>query len=413
MPLNSNSHNTSSVKSLPFAEFVALMALMMSLVALSIDAILPALGLIESALNVQSSQALQLVITSLILGLGIGQLLLGPLSDSFGRKPIVYIGFGIFFCGSLLCIFAPSFDVLLIGRFIQGLGLAAPRVLTTAIIRDKYAGTQMAQVMSFIFVVFIIVPMLAPLLGQFILLWARWPMVFGAMLVIGAISGGWFALRQPETLNPQYRQPFKLNVLVAAFKQVCQTRVAIGYTLTAGIVSGAFYTYLGSAQQLFQQAYGLGDSFALYFAALALAIGLSSLFNGKMVVIKGMQYMVWRALTVLAISSVLFMAIVLSGAGLPPLSWTTGYLIVAFCSIGILFGNLNALAMEPLGHLAGMGAAVVGSLSTLIAAGFAITVSVFFDHTMLPLTATFLIAACAAGLISYCVEKDRNVEETQ
>ena len=402
--------NTSPVKSLSFYEFVALMALMMSLVALSIDAILPALGLIAHDLDVISSQTLQLVITSLFVGLGIGQLLLGPLSDSFGRKPVIYLGYVIFFAGSLLCVYAPTFEILLIGRFIQGLGLAAPRVLTTAIIRDKYAGREMAQVMSFIFVVFIIVPMLAPLLGQFILLWAGWPMVFGAMLAIGIVALVWFAIRQPETLKPQYRQPLRLQNLWAALKQVCQNRVAIGYTLTAGIISGAFFTYLGSAQPLFQQAYNLGDSFALYFAGLALAIGLSSLFNGKMVVIKGMQYMVWRALAGLAISSAVFLIIVVQQQGMPPLMWTTVYLVLVFSCIGILFGNLNALAMEPLGHLAGMGAAVVGSLSTLISAGLAIALSRFFDHTMVPLTATFLGAALAGAIISSWVEKNRSVE---
>jgi len=405
--------NTSPVKSLSFYEFVALMALMMSLVALSIDAILPALGLIANDLEVISSQTLQLVITSLFVGLGIGQLLLGPLSDSFGRKPIIYLGYVIFFAGSFLCVFAPTFEILLAGRFIQGLGLAAPRVLTTAIIRDKYAGREMAQVMSFIFVVFIIVPMLAPLLGQFILLWAGWPMVFGAMLAIGIVALVWFAIRQPETLKPQYRQPLRPQNLWAALKQVCQNRVAIGYTLTAGIISGAFFTYLGSAQPLFQQAYNLGDSFALYFAGLALAIGLSSLFNGKMVVIKGMQYMVWRALTGLAISSAVFLIIVVQQQGMPPLMWTTIYLVLVFSCIGILFGNLNALAMEPLGHLAGMGAAVVGSLSTLISAGLAIALSRFFDHTMVPLTATFLGAALAGAIISYWVEKNRCAEVTQ
>lgn len=405
--------NTSPVKSLSFYEFVALMALMMSLVALSIDAILPALGLIAHDLDVISSQTLQLVITSLFVGLGIGQLLLGPLSDSFGRKPVIYLGYVIFFAGSLLCVYAPTFEILLIGRFIQGLGLAAPRVLTTAIIRDKYAGREMAQVMSFIFVVFIIVPMLAPLLGQFILLWAGWPMVFGAMLAIGIVALVWFAIRQPETLKPQYRQPLRLQNLWAALKQVCQNRVAIGYTLTAGIISGAFFTYLGSAQPLFQQAYNLGDSFALYFAGLALAIGLSSLFNGKMVVIKGMQYMVWRALAGLAISSAVFLIIVVQQQGMPPLMWTTVYLVLVFSCIGILFGNLNALAMEPLGHLAGMGAAVVGSLSTLISAGLAIALSRFFDHTMVPLTATFLGAALAGAIISSWVEKNRSVEVSQ
>lgn len=399
-------------KSLCFAEFIALMALMMSLVALAIDAILPALGLIETSFGVQSSQDIQLVVSLLLLGLAIGQLFFGPLSDSFGRKPIVFTGYMVFFAGTLTCVFSSSFEGLLIGRFAQGFGLAAPRVLTMAIIRDQYAGRSMAQIMSFIMMVFILVPMLAPILGQAILLFATWPMVFGVMLMVGMVSLLWFALRQPETLKPQFRRPFKARVLFDTFKEVCRNRVAIGYTLTAGMISGAFITYLASAQQLFQQAYGLGGYFAFYFAGLALVIGVSSFFNGRVVLQKGMQYMVFRACIGLFVSSSLFFLLALSQLGMPPLTWTSVFLVIAFGCIGVLFGNLNSLAMEPLGHLAGIGAAVVGSLSTLIAVLIAVSVAQFFNHTMLPLAAVFTLAAAGAGLMTCWIEKNRTLEVT-
>lgn len=394
-------------KTLPFAEFIALMAIMMSLVALSIDAILPALGLVEATFEDATPKNVQLVVALLLLGLGVGQIFFGPLSDSFGRKPIVYAGYLVFVIGTIICINSSTFDGLLAGRFLQGFGLAAPRVLTMAIIRDQYAGRSMAQIMSFIMVVFILVPMLAPLIGQGILYFAPWPMIFIAILAIGLISLIWFALRQVETLKPEHRKPFKAKVIWSTFVEVCCHRVAMGYTLTAGLVSGAFITYLGSSQQLFQQAYGLGDAFAWYFSGLAFAIGISSFFNGKMVVKKGMQYMVLRACLLLLVSSLIFLIIALRNQGMPPLSWTTGYLVIAFIAMGIMFGNLNSLAMEPLGHLAGVGAAVVGSLSTLIAATIAIVIAQFSNHTMIPLSLSFLVAACGAGMITLWVEKNR------
>jgi len=380
------------------------MALMMSLVALAIDAILPALGFIQASLNLSQHDDIQMVVSLLLLGLGIGQLIFGPLSDSFGRKPLVYCGYGVFILATIVCMMAPNYQWLLFGRFMQGIGLAAPRVLSMAIIRDKYAGPQMAQIMSFIMMFFILVPMLAPLLGQAVLWFAPWQAIFLIMLLIGLTSLAWFGLRQGETLKPQYRKKLSLRVFINTFIEVITTPISIGYTLSAGIVSGAFVAYLASAQPLFQQVYQLGDMFALYFAGLAFVFAISSYFNGKWVVIKGMSYLVLRAFFGLVLSSVIFLVLAAMQDGLPPLSWVSVYFVIAFGCMGIIFGNLNALAMEPLGHLAGMGAAVVGSLSTLIAGSLALVIGSLYNGTVLPLVAAFAVTGTVAGLIALSLE---------
>ncbi|MDP2560829.1 multidrug effflux MFS transporter [Psychrobium sp. 1_MG-2023] len=394
----------------PKIEFIALMALMMSLVAFSIDVILPAMGLIEAGLNLAPTQDVKLIVPVLLMGMGVGQLFIGPLSDSLGRKPLVYLGITIFLIATAICAVATSYEWMLIGRFIQGVGLAAPRVLSMAIIRDQYAGAYMARVMSFIMMFFILVPMLAPLVGQGILWFAPWQAIFISMLVMGTVALIWFGLRQPETLQPQYVKPFQLSVLLKTCKEVCTTPVAMAYTMASGIVSAAFVAYLSSAQALFQDAYQLGEYFALYFSGLAFVFGVASYVNGKMVVAKGMQYMVKNALCGLVISSVCFYAIGLWFQGLPSLMMTTVYFVVAFAYIGVLFGNLNSLAMEPLGHLAGTGAAIVGAVSTLVAVAGAFIVSGWYNATVLPLTGAFALTSVLAGIIVWFIEKRRTLE---
>ena len=252
--------------------------------------------------------------------------------------------------------------------------------------------------------------MITPLIGQGILLVAEWHAIFGVMLTFGILSLIWFALRQPETLSPEHRKELKISVLWATCREVLTTPVAMAYTLAAGILSGAFISYLASAQQIFGNQYELGEYFAVYFAGMALVYGIASFFNGKFVVRKGMQYMVLRAFAVLVTASIVFMPIVISEDYMPPLTWTTAYFVVAFASVGILFGNLNSLAMEPLGHLAGFGAAVVGAVSTLTAVAIALFIGSLFDNTLLPLMLGFCGCSIAAAVVVFAIERFRTVE---
>ena len=382
-----------------FAEFVTLVSMMMALTALSIDAMLPALQQIADDLLVQNANDRQLVISVIFLGLAAGQLLFGPLSDSIGRKPAIYGGFALYIIGSLLSMTATVFPVLLAGRVLQGLGVSSPRAVTMALVRDQYAGRGMARVMSFVMSVFIFVPMLAPIMGQGVLLFAGWRAIFGVFVLLTLLLTVWLALRQPETLPKERRIPFTGRRIVGALGEILRSRVALGYTLTGGLVSGAFIGYLNSAQQIFQDQYGLGELFPLIFALVASAIGLASFLNARLVMRFGMRFLVRWALLAIFGLALLGALLALYTDGQPPLPLFLAYLMLSFFCVGILFGNMNALAMEPLGHIAGIGAAVVGSLSTFISAFLGAAIGQRYDGTVLPLIVGLAILAGLALLL--------------
>ena len=368
-----------------YVEFVVLMSMMMSLTALSIDAMLPALPQIGNELNVQNPNSRQLVISIIFLGLALGQLFFGPLSDKTGRKPAIYAGYAVYIAGAFISVFAFSFPILLLGRFLQGVGVSAPRAVTLALIRDRFEGRAMARVMSFIMTTFILVPMIAPSLGQAILLFSGWRAIFGSFILLAIITLVWFALRMPETLPEGNRAPFSMRHIITATREILKTRTALGYTVSAGLVSGAFIGYLNSSQQIFQEQYALGELFPIFFAIVAFSIGVASLINTRLVIRFGMRFLVsWSLLLIFGLSLVAFVIALLS-AGQPPLWLFMTYIMMAFFCVGILFGNQNSLAMEPLGHMAGIGAAVVGSLSTLISMPLGTIIGQSYNGTILPL----------------------------
>lgn len=377
-------------------EFIAMMALMMSLVAMSIDAMLPALADIGADLGAPTANADQLVVTMIFAGLAAGQLFYGPLSDSIGRKRAIAMGYAVYVVGSLLAIAALGFPMMLAGRLLQGLGMAAPRSVSMALIRDRFEGRAMARVMSFITVVFILVPIIAPSFGQAILLVADWRAIFTALLLIALVSLAWFLLRQPETLPATRRVPLSASRVARALREVLVNRTALGYTLMAGLIAGAFQGYLSSAQQIFQFQYGLGTRFPLVFAVNAAAIGLASFINGRVVMHYGMRALSRLALITLCALSVGFTGIVLATDGRPALGLFMGYLWPTFFCVGLLFGNMNSLAMQPLGHIAGVGAAVVGSLSTWLATPLGAAIGQAYNGTVTPLVTGFAVLGLAA-----------------
>ncbi len=383
-----------------FRETVALLALMISLVALSIDTVLPALAQIGRDLGSARPNDNQYIIATLIFGMAAGQMFYGPLSDAIGRKPAIYLGFAIYIAGSVISAATTVFEVMLAGRVLQGLGAAGPRIVTLALVRDQYVGAAMAQVMSIIMSVFIMVPVVAPTIGQAILMAADWRAIFWVFVGLSLFAMIWFGIRQPETLTPERRIPFTLRRLASGIREVATTRKAMGYTLAAGFVFGAFFGYLNSSQQVLQEFYGLGPRFPLAFGSLALSLGAALWFNTRLVNLYGMRLLIRRALAGISILSCLYWVFAWLHGGTPPL-WTlmTCLLLVFFC-IGLLFGNLNAIAMEPLGHIAGMGAAMVGSLSTLIAVPLGILIGQLYNHTVLPLIGGFALFNIIALLLS-------------
>jgi len=367
------------------------MATMTALIALSIDMMLPALPAIAATLGVRRVNDSQLIVSLLFLGFGFGQFFYGPISESVGRKPAVYAGLALFSAGCLMALLARSFPVMLVGRVLQGVGVGGPRAMTIALVRDRFEGRAMARVMSLVMAVFILVPVIAPSIGQAILGFAGWRTIFGVYLTLALVVWVWFAGRQEETLAPERRLPFSAGNLARGTREVFGNRLACGYTVAAGLVYGAFIGYLSSVQQILQEQYALGPKFPLYFATLALALGGASLCNAALVGRYGMRHLAGWALRFVCALSVVFVAIVASRAGHPPLWALIAFLLATFFGIGLLFGNLNALAMQPLGHIAGIGAAVVGGSQTLISLALGTMIGQSYDNTVLPLVAGFAI----------------------
>jgi len=398
---------------LPFAEFVIIISLMMSLMALSIDTMMPALSQIGVDLQIQNANDRQLIISSIFLGLALGQLFFGPLSDKTGRKLAIYMGFGIYIVGVLLSIFSLNFTVMLAGRLLQGIGVSSPRSVTLAMVRDKYEGRLMARVMSFAMTVFILVPLIAPSLGQVIMVVAGWRFIFVAFVIIALIALVWFAQRMPETLPMEKRIPFSLQKIVTASIAIIKMPVSLGNTIAAGLVGGAFLGYLNSAQQIFQEQYALGNLFPILFGIIALSLGLASFLNASLVMRFGMRFLVNLALRVVLGLAVVACGISFAWGGIPPLWFFMTYLMTTFFCIGILFGNLNALAMSPLGHMAGIGAAVVGSLSTLIQMSLGTLIGQRYNGTVLPVIIGIGLLIGLAILVERWSEKKQQKLEMQ
>ena len=376
-----------------------LIALIISLVALSIDAMLPALPEIAADLGVTRINDSQFIISVFFAGMALGQIFFGPLSDSIGRRPAILSGLAVFAAGCMLSIIAFDFEQMLLGRFLQGLGASGPRIVSIALVRDQYKGREMARVMSFVMTVFILVPIFAPAVGQGILLIADWHFIFVMFLCLILIVGLWFWQRQPETLTRDKRITFSFVRLVIDIKGILRIRAALGYTLTMGFIFGAFIGYLSSSQLIFQQQYELYEFFPLYFGILASAVGCASLFNARLVTRFGMRRLSRAAMLSICLLSFPFFLLALFFDGHPHLYLLMLYLLLVFFCFGILFGNLNAMAMEPLGHIAGLGSAVVGSISTLISVVFGAIVADAYNNTVLPLVLGFAILGLAGLLI--------------
>ncbi len=379
-------------------EFVTLMAALMSIVALSIDALLPALPEIGSALGVVNTNDNQLLITMIFLGLGFGQLIFGPLSDSFGRKPIVYAGFVVFIIATIICVTTKSFEMMIVGRILQGVGLSSPRTIAIAMVRDSYSGDYMAKILSIVVMVFILVPVIAPTLGQFLLNFYNWESIFYVNLLFGSLVMLWFWRRQPETLTDSNRIKFSGRLFINGAKEFFKHKHAVAFTFVSGFMTGSFMVYLSTSQQIFEQQYNLKELFPYIFASLAIAVGLATFLNSRLVVKYGMYRIAFTGTISYVIISALFIVFFHSGVN-PSIGVLLGFFALQFFSIGLLFGNLRALAMEPLGHIAGIGAAINGFISTVMAVPIANYIGSFVTDSVLPLFIGFLIFGVLSLLI--------------
>jgi len=382
----------------PNFEFIALMASLMSIVALSIDALLPALSNIGVAIQSPSTTDHQLLITMIFLGLGVGQLFFGPLSDSFGRKPIIYIGFFVFAIASFICVFATSLEVMVFGRILQGIGLSAARTISIAIIRDTYEGNYMAKIMSFVTAFFILIPVVAPAFGKIILDQLGWKAIFYMQIIFAIAIGIWFWKRQPETLHPEYKVKFSRHVFRKGFKELIKYKETIACTMISGLITGGFLVYLSSAQHVFEDQYQLKETFPYLFAALAISIGLSTFLNGTLVLRFGMRKLAFIALLSFTSLSLVYVLLFWNSAN-PPVVILMLFLSLTFFSLGFIWGNMRSIAMEPIGHIAGIGAAITGFISTLVSIPIATYIGSFVTTTVWPLFVGLSICGLLALLL--------------
>lgn len=378
-------------------EFIVMMAVLMSVVAISIDAMLPALGVIGKALEITHPNQAQYIISSIFIGMAIGQLICGPLSDALGRKKVLYGGLSLYLAGSAICLASTNIGIMLIGRFIQGLGVAGPYISCMSIIRDKFSGRLMAKVMSLVMMIFIMIPVIAPALGQTIIMLSSWQYIFVLYIFYALGIMAWITFRLEETLPPQQRVPFRLSTIIAGTKTVLTNRQTIAYTTCMGCMFGALIGDLNSAQQIFQVQFGVGEMFVVYFGLQALAFGVSSLMNSRWVERLGMRYICLRALTVMSASSIIFLAIHFI---VPIQFWMFFvYGVILLLCVGLLFGNLNALALEPMGHIAGIASAIIGALSNFIAIPIGTVIGQLYDGTLIPMVTGFSILGISALVI--------------
>jgi DHA1 family bicyclomycin/chloramphenicol resistance-like MFS transporter len=388
-----------------FKQFVAMIAAFMAVNALAIDAMLPALPQIGAALGQTDHNKNQLIITAYMMGFSIAQLAYGALADRYGRKPVLLTGLAIYIVFNALCAFAVSFPMLLAARALSGMGAAASRVLTVSIVRDNYAGRQMARVMSLAFIVFLAVPIIAPSLGQLIMLIAPWRWVFGALGLFATAVSLWAWIKLPETLHPEDRRPISLVSIATAFKAVVTEKTAIGYTLAMTLVMGGLFGFINSAQQVFVDLFHAPKSFTLIFAGIAGAMALSSLLNAAIVEKLGMRKVSHTALLGFIVIAAIHAAV--AWAGLETI-WTFSILQAAmmFC-FGLVASNFGSMAMEPLGHFAGMAASVQGAITTFGAASLGYLIGQQFNGSTAPLTLGYVCLGAAALVIVLVVEKGK------
>ena len=391
-----------------FAETVALIAALMGLTALAIDTMLPALPAIGASYGVAEANELQLVVYAYMTGFGIAQVIYGPLSDVYGRRPLVIAGLIILIAGAIVSALSTSFDHLLIARVLQGIGAAAARVIAVSIVRDRYAGREMARVMSFTMMVFMIVPVLAPTFGGLLLAAAGWRSIFATMATLSVAVGLWFYIRMPETLHPEFRRALSVRSIFDAARICVTNREAVGYSMAIGLLFAMLMGFIGSAEQILgSDGYRLGALFPAAFASVAITGGVAAFINSRLVREWGMRRLSHGGHFAHLALAAIFFAVAHLWDGLPPL-WLFIALMVGmqfFFSIAI--SNYNALALDPLGEVAGTASSLIGAFTTLVGTIGGALIGQSFDGTVVPLSAGYFGLSAVTLVIVFWTERGR------
>jgi DHA1 family bicyclomycin/chloramphenicol resistance-like MFS transporter len=381
-------------------EFIALIAMMFATIAFSIDSILPALPEIANELSPTDPNRAQLILIAFVLGMGVGTLFTGPLSDAFGRKTVIYGGAAVYILGAALAWQAQSLEMLLAARLLQGLGSAGPRVVAIAVVRDFYSGRAMARIMSIAMMIFTLVPAIAPLLGQAIMAFTGWRGIFVAFILFSATCVVWMAVRLPESLPREARRPFRIPLLWAAICEMVTHPTVRLSILVQTLIMGALFSLLTMVQPIYDVVFDRAESFPMWFGIVALISGSASMINAALVEKVGMRKMVTIALG----GQIALTATVIVSLNLTlPEPWAFGVFVTwqatLFFMLGMTLGNLNAIAMEPMGHIAGMAASVTGAISTFLAALIALPVGQSFDGSVWPLAIGIFVMTVVAFVV--------------
>ena len=388
-----------------FREFVVLIAGLMSLNALAIDAMVPALPAIGQALNVADENSRQLVVSLYVLGFGLTQIVYGPLSDRFGRKPVLIVSLVLYVGFALACWAAPSFTLLLAARMAQGGAAASTRVLVVSIVRDRFEGPQMARIMSLAFLVFLLIPMLAPVFGQLTLLVASWRAIFFGLALGGAIMLVWSLIRLPETLDPQYRRPLNPKTIWDGTWQTLSNRQSLGYTLAFTLMMASLMGYINSIQQIVFDVFRRPELIAATFAGVALPMAFTSWLNSRIVERIGTRRVAHAGLALFTASALVHLTVVLTtGEGLWLFIVMQGLTMACF---GLASANFGALAMQPLGHVAGTASSVQGTIGTIGGALLGLLVGQSYNGTLVPMVGSFAAFGALGLLILLATERGR------
>ncbi len=387
------------------AEFVPLIAALIALGALGIDTMLPALPDIARRLGVDAILDGPLILTVFVVGLGIGQLIHGPLTDRYGRRPVLIVGLLGYIAGNLCAGLANSFELLLIVRFVSGLAIAASRVVTIALIRDCFSGRAMAQVTSLAFMVFMAVPIVAPSIGQAILLLGSWRLIFEVIAGVATLCLIWFAIRMPETLRQENRSPLSVKATLAGWRETLSDRYSVGYTIAALIAQGAIFGYLGSIQPIMERVFHRPELLGAVFAASAGTMAAANLLNSRIVMRLGMRRISQAALLVMIASS--GTGLVIGQLGDEPLLVFVVLQAITMACFGLATSNMSAMAMENMGSIAGVASSVQGFFGITMGAVIGWAIGRSFDGTTLPLHLGFLVAGVCGIVIAAIVERGR------
>ncbi len=387
---------------MPQWELVIMVAALMSLNALAIDIMLPALSNISEHYGLIRDNDQQLVIFAYIAGFGAPQLVFGPISDRYGRKgllSICLIGYAI---AGVACIMTNSFTTLLIARFTQGIFASGVRVIAVSIVRDLLAGRAMARIMSLVMTVFMVVPILAPTIGAGVMLIAPWQWTFGLLSVAAVLNLLWIQVRLPETLATDARQPLSARQSASAYWQVVRTRITFGYMCASGVIFGALFAFVAASEQIFTDVFGQHETFALWFAGVAGSLAVSNFMNSRMVERFGMRR-ISHTVLVLFIALAVINVITLYTVG-EHLWLFYPLFCLTFGCFGMLGANFTALAMEPQGKIAGTASAAYGFASTTVASMFGYLVAGQFDGSVAPFMWGFVVLGVSSLTIVFFTE---------